>query len=201
MDAAKLPEDVEFKGYADVIVQDIRLTTDNVKFYKEEYYSAKMRQSYQPELPSGYSGQYGPGIRSLYLKMYHGMQASEPKIVEFFAYVGIRISKGEIAQWLTEDQAGFQAESDAVYEAGLNSSPYQQTDDTLTRVDGQNQHCHVVWNPVYTAYHTHPGKDRLTVLDVLRNRRQLLFRINAEALEYMKNQLNWSKAAWYRLHG
>jgi len=201
IDAAKLPEDAEFKGYADVVVQDIRLTTDNVKFHKAKYYSAKMRQSYQAELPGGYSGQYGPGIRSLCLTMYHGLQASEPKIVEFFAHVGIRISKGEVAQWLMEDQAGFQAESDAVYEAGLNSSPYQQTDDTLTRVDGQNQHCHIVCNPVYTAYHTRPGKDRLTVLDVLRNGRQRQYRINDEALGYLKNQLHWSKAAWYRLQG
>lgn len=201
IDAAKLPEDAEFKGYADVIVQDIRLETDNVLFHKAKYYSGKLRQSYQADLPPGYSGQYGPGIRSLCLTLYHGMRASEPKILEFFTHVGIQISKGEISHWLTEDQAGFQAESDAVYEAGLNSSPYQQTDDTLTRVDGQNQHCHVVCNPAYTAYHTRPGKDRLTVLDVLRNGRQRLYRINAEALGYLKNQLQWSKATWYRLQG
>ncbi len=200
MDREKMPEDARFKGYADVVVQDIRLTTDNVLFHKAKYYSAEMHQSYQAELPSGYRGQYGPGIRSLCLTLYHGLQASEPKMVEFFAHVGIQVSKGEIAQWLTEDQAGFHAESDAVYEAGLASSPYQQTDDTLTRVDGQNQHCHVVCNPVYTAYHTRPGKDRLTVLDVLRNGRQRLFRLNDEALGYLK-QLHWSKATWYRLQG
>jgi hypothetical protein len=115
--------------------------------------------------------------------------------------VGIQISAGEVSNWLIQDQARFYAEKDALYEAGLASSPYQQTDDTLTRVDGQNQHCHVVCNPVYTAYHTRPSKDRLTVLDVLRNGRQRLYRMNEEALGYLKNQLNWSKAAWDCLQG
>jgi hypothetical protein len=201
IDRENLPEDAEFKGYVDVIVQDIRLGTDNVLFHKAKYYSAKTRQSYQAELPSGYQGQYGPGIRALCLTLYYGMQASEPKILEFFEHVGIQISAGEVSNWLIQDQARFHAEKDALYEAGLASSPYQQTDDTLTRVDGQNQHCHVVCNPVYTAYHTRPSKDRLTVLDVLRNGRQRLFRMNAEALGYLKNQLHWSKGAWYCLQG
>ncbi len=199
--AESMPEDAEFKGYADVIVQDIRLETDNVLFHKAKYYSATKRQSYQAELPKGYEGQYGPGIRSLCLTLYYGMQASEPKILEFFAHVGIEVSEGEVSNWISQEQTCFHAEKEAVCEAGLASSPYQQTDDTLTRVDGQNQHCHVVCNPVYTAYHTRPGKDRLTVLDVLRNGRTRLFRINAEALGYLKNQLNWSKATWYRLQG
>jgi hypothetical protein len=201
IDPESMPEDAQFKGYADVVVQDIRLGTDNVLFHKAKYYSAKTRQSYQAELPQGYLGQYGPGIRSLCLTLYYGLQASEPKILEFFGHVGIQISAGEVSNWLSQDQARFHAEKDAVCEAGLVSSPYQQTDDTLTRVDGQNQHCHVVCNPVYTAYHTRPGKDRLTVLDVLRNGRQRLFRLNDEALGYLLNQLHWSKAAWYCLQG
>ena len=196
IDQTVLPEDAEFKGYEDVVVQDIRLGTDNVLFHKEKYYSPTTRQSYLAELPRGYSGQYGPGIQALVLTFYYGMQASEPKIGEFLANVGIRISEGEISNWLIQERESFHAEKDAVYEAGLASSPYQHTDDTVTRLDGQNQHCHVVCNPVYTAYHTRPSKDRLSVLDVLRNGRQRIFRLNNEALGYMESQLKWSKAVW-----
>jgi len=196
VEKALLPEDAEFKGYEDVVVQDIRLGTDNVLFHKERYYSASTHQSYEAKLPRGYSGQYGPGIQAIVLTFYYGMQASEPKILEFLENVGIRISKGEISNWLIQERESFHAEKDAVYEAGLASSPYQQTDDTLTRVDGQNQHCHVVCNPVYTAYHTRAHKERLSVLDVLRNGRQRIFRVNAEALGYMERQLTWSKAVW-----
>ena len=120
------------------------------------------------------------------LALYYGVEASEPKILEFYGDVGIRISEGELSNWLIKDRENFHAEKDKVYEAGLRSSPYQHIDDTLTRVDGQNQHCHVVCNQVYTSYHTRPNKDRLSVLDVLRNGRERLFRLNAEALGYLK---------------
>jgi len=201
VDPAILPEDAKYKGCEDVVVQDIMLGTNNVLFHKQKYYSPMMHQSYQADLPRGYSGQFGPGIQALVLTFYYGMQASEPKILEFLENVGVQISEGEISNWLIQERASFHAEKDAVYEAGLASSPYQQTDDTLTRVDGQNQHCHVVCNPVYTAYHTRPSKERLSVLEVLRNGRPRKFRLNDEALGYLENQLKWSKAAWGTLQG
>ena len=36
LDRTQLPEDAEFKGYVPVVVQDVRLTTDNVRFLKEK---------------------------------------------------------------------------------------------------------------------------------------------------------------------
>lgn len=108
--------------------------------------------------------------------------------------MGVQISKGEVSDLLIKKQDGFHAESDAVYEAGLRSIPWQQTDHTETRVDGQNQHCQVVCNPVYSSYHTRPGKDRLTVLDVLRQGRKRIFRLNEEAFGYLE-KMPLSKAA------
>jgi len=61
-------------------------------------------------------------------------------------------------------------------------------------VNGQNQHCHVVCNPVYSAYHTKPTKERLAVLDVLRNGRERRFRLNPEALGLLEGVV-LSKAA------
>jgi hypothetical protein len=53
-------------------------------------------------------------------------------------------------------------------------------------VDGQNQYCHIVCNPLYTAYLTTPNKDRLTIVDVLRNGRERSFMLNAEARSYLE---------------
>jgi hypothetical protein len=198
VDPARLPQDAEFKGHEDVVVQDILLRTDNILFHKQKYYAPSTRRTYLAQLPRGYEGQFGPGIKALTLAFYFGMGTSEPKILEFYANVGVQISKGELSNLLIKDQTSFHAEKEAVYEAGLHSSPWQQTDDTLTRVDGQNQHCHVVCNPVYTAYHTRPTKERLSVLDVLRNGRKRIFRLNAEALGYLEN-LPWSKTTWRTL--
>jgi len=198
VDPAVLPKDAKFKGYEDVVVQDILLQTDNIRFHKQKYYSASTRKTYLAELPRGYEGQFGPGIKALALVFYYGIGTSEPKILEFFENVGIHISAGEISNLLIKKQESFHAEKDAVYEAGLRSSPWQQSDDTLTRVAGQNQHCHVVCNPVYTSYHTRASKERLSVLDVLRNGRKRLFRLNEESIGYLRGT-PWSKAAWRKI--
>lgn len=54
-------------------------------------------------------------------------------------------------------------------------------------MNGQNQNCHVVCNPVYTVYRTLPHKDRLSVLDVLRNERPRRLRLNQNALDCLVN--------------
>ena len=185
VDQAVLPADAIFKGYEENVVQDILLKTDNVSFLKEKYYSPSLGRTYLAELPSGYEGQFGPGIKALVLAFYHGGLMSEPKIIDFLENVGIQISKGTISNLLVKGQAGFHAEKEAVYEAGLASSSYQHVDDTPSRVNGKNQSCHVVCNPFYTAYFTKPGKDRLSVLDVLRQGRKRVYLLNAEALAYL----------------
>lgn len=106
---------------------------------------------------------------------------SEPKILELCGSVGVQISAGQLSNVLIKDQDVFHPEKDAVYIAGLQSSPWQHLDATGTRVHGQNHHGPLVCNPLSTAYHTTPSKDRLSVLDVLRNGQPRTFRCNAEA--------------------
>lgn len=161
--AEELPADAQFKGYVDVVVQDIVVKTDNVLFRKEKYYSPSTGNIYLAKLPRGYEGEFGPGVKSLGLDMYFEIGASEPKILGFLHRVGLRISKGKFSNLLIENQDEFHAESDGVYESGLRSSMYQQSDSTLTRVNGQNQNCHIVCNPFYTVYRTLAHKDRMSM--------------------------------------
>ena len=181
----RLPEDAQFKGYKDVVVQDIEIRTDNVLFRKEKYYSSSEGRIYLAELPRGYEGQFGPGIKSLAIVMHFGMNVTEPKILDFFADFGVLISSGQLSNILIKDKKAFHAEKDAIYEAGLRSSPWQHIDDTGARVQGQNQYCQIVCNPLYTAYFTTEKKNRLTVVDVLRNSSQRFFLLNAEAFELL----------------
>lgn len=186
VDRARLPADAEFKGYEAVVVQDIRIETDNVRFLKEKFYSSSERQSYLADLPPGYAGEFGPGVKALTLVLYHAVNTSESKIVEFFDHVGVQISSGQVSNLLIKDQDRFHDEKAAVYEAGLRSSPWQHIDDTGTRVNGVNQHCHVVCNPLYTAYFTTEKKDRLTVLDVLTNFRPRTYLLNDETYTWLE---------------
>ena len=168
------------------VVQDVVIHTDNVLYHKEKYYSPSERRTYLAALPPGYDGQFGPGIKALALVQYFACNMAEPKILEFFANVGIQLSAGELSNWLIKDWPELHAEKAAIYEAGLRSSPWQHLDDTATRVNGQNEHCHVVCNPLYTAYFTTAHKDRLTIVDVLRNLGARTFRVNAEAIDLLR---------------
>ena len=182
VDRATLPSDAVFKGHAEVIVQDVLLRRDTIRFRKEQFYAPSTGKSYLAALPAGYSGQFGPGLRSLALLWYYGGLMSEPKILDLFHSVGVAISAGGLSNLLIQAQDVFHAEQAAVVRAGLASSPWQHLDDTSTRVAGQNRVCHIVCNPLYTAYRTLDGKDRLYVIDVLRDGQPRVYRLNAEAL-------------------
>jgi len=186
VDPTHLPSEAVFKGYEDVVVQDVIFRTDNVLFHKEKFYSPSQHQTYLASLPPGYCGQFGPGLKSLALVLYFGAQMSEPKVAELLRSVGVQISDGQVSNLLIKGQAPFHAEKEALYQAGLASSPWQHLDDTSTRVNGQNGYCHIVCNPLYTAYFTTAAKDRLTIIDVLTNHRPRRFLVNAEALGFME---------------
>jgi len=164
----------------------LRIGTDNVKFRKEKYYAASTGQTYLAPLPAGYRGEFGPNLKSLCLLFSHLCNVTEPKIADLLANMGIVISAGQISAWLTGAYPQFQEEKQAIVEAGLGSSAWQHMDDTGTRVDGENQHCQIICNPLYTACFTTARKDRLTIIDVLRNERERIFRINAEALDLLR---------------
>jgi hypothetical protein len=183
----RLPADAKFKDYEEVTVQDLSIHTDNVLFRKRKYYSASEGKTYLAELPLGYEGEFGPGIKSLAVVMHFGMQTTEPRIREFFGHFGIQISSGQLSNLLIKDKEPFHAEKDAIYEAGIHSSPWQHIDDTSARVKGQNQHCHIVCNPLYSAYFTTEKKDRLTVIDVLWNSSERRFLLNDESFELLRS--------------
>jgi len=193
MDQEQLPADAQFKGYEEVVIQDLDVRTDNVKFRREKYYSPSQKRSYLAPLPAGYHGQFGPGVKAWVLSLYFGGRMSEPKILEVLHTAGLSMSAGELSNLLIKDQEAFHAERQAVIRAGLSSSPWQHLDSTGTRVNGSNQHCHVLANPLYTAYSTLPSKDRMSLLRVLQAGADPIFRCNELALALMSQLAVTSK--------
>jgi hypothetical protein len=181
VDPARLPPDAAFKGYAEVIVQDVVFRTANVRFRKAKWHAPSLRRTYLADLPSGYDGQFGPTLKALIWIWYFASHMSELKIAELLHHTGIQISEGQISTILIAQQEPLHAEKDAIADAALAASPWQQTDDTTTRVNGKPQRCHVLSTPLATVYHTLPGKSRLDVLDARRNRRPRTDRLNDAA--------------------
>jgi len=186
VDKATLPPDAEFKGYESVIIQEIRIHTDNVEYKKEVYYSASEKRCYVGQLPAEMSGEFGHGVKSLVCTLKHVANMSEPKIAEFFANFGLAISQSTISRILTKEQNDFHHEKAQIFRAGLGSTRYQQIDDTVIRVNGQDQYVQIVSNPYYTAYFTVSHKDRLTVLDILLCGQERTYCFNAEAFALLE---------------
>ena len=185
VDPATLPPDAEYKGIETRVIQEIVFRRDNLAFEREKYYAPSTRKTYLGPLPAGYAGyHFGPGIRSLALTLYYATGTSEPKILELFDHVGVQMSAAELSALLIHDVQTFHQEKTEVHKAGMASSPWQQIDDTGTRVNGVGHHCHIVGNPLFTIYSTQPSKDRITVIDVLRGQQEHRFRVNDKAVAY-----------------
>ena len=181
VDKAGLPGDAVFKGHQSVIVQDLEITPANIEFQKELWYSPSQHKTYMAALPAGYEGEFGPGIRSLALSLKYVCNMSEPKILEFFQEHEVVISAASISRLLTQRLEQFHQEKAELYTAALECSLYHQIDDTAARVRGQNQHTQIMCNDWYAAYFTTERKERLTVLDLLRQFESRTFLFNAES--------------------
>jgi hypothetical protein len=120
--------------------------------------SLRISWAYLAELPAGYQGQFGPGVRAWVLALSYAAGMSEPKILDLLQTIGLRISTGQLSTLLIKDQEPFHAESAQVLQAGLSSSPWQHLDSTGTTANGKNKQCHILCNPLYTAYQTSPPK-------------------------------------------
>ena len=184
LDKTDLPNDLVFKGYETRVVQDLKISTDNVKFNLRTYYSPSLKKTFIAPLPKGYNGQFGPVIKSLVITLYRDSGMTESAIDRFLSAHNIIISKSTISLMLTENHEAFHKEKEEIFNAGLKAGPYQHIDDTTCRVNGENHYTHILSSPLYTAFFTRPKKDRLTILDILCGG-DLRYTINDDTFELM----------------
>lgn len=185
VDKSILAEDAEFKDYASIVIQDLKIQADNIQFDREVYYSPSLKKTITAELPEGYVGAFGPSVKALVLGLYHDSGMTQPSLLSFLRTFGLHISAATISRMLTEGHDRFHAEKDEIVSAGLKSTSYQHTDDTSARVNGRNQHVHILCNHLYTAFFTEPRKDRLTIIKLLAQE-SLNFRLNEDAFVLME---------------
>ena len=185
VDKSKLPADAIFKGLACVVVQDLTITPDNIEFEKEIYYSPSLKKTYTGNVPDGYEGEFGPGIKTYIINSYHNSKMSHSAIVESLKTYGIEIAASTVSLILTDNQEAFHQEKQDIVEAGLESGLPQQMDDTSGRFKGKNWFVHILCNALYTAFFSRPNKTRLTILEILAGSR-LSFKFNETAYALME---------------
>lgn len=186
VDRSLLPADAVFKGFEETFVQDVVIRTDNVLFQREKFYSPSQKRTWLGPLPAGYDqGGFGPHLRAWLLVMHFASGTTQPKLREWLQTVGIEMSSGTLATWLTTAHHLVDEEMHEALCASLANCPWQHLDDTGTCLDGVPHVCHVLTSPLGTFFSTRPDKSRLTVLEVLRGQHEGHFRLNRAALEWM----------------
>ena len=171
LNTTNLPSDIEFKGYREIIIQDIEIRTNNVLYKLQQYYSPSEHKTYTAEIdPALQNTEFGSNLKALTSTLYFENRVTENKITSFLNSNGIIISEGTVSNILIKDKAKeLSAEKKEIYTEGLKSTIYQQIDDTGMRVDGKNAYATIVCNENYSAYFINDKKNRETAKKILYN--------------------------------
>ncbi len=181
---ATVPEGSRRKGYEEIMVQDVVFQPETT-LYRRERWETPDGRTIVAELPPGVIGGCGPHLHRLVLMLHFQGQMTCERIVTLLNGAGVAISKRQVVRLLTAKLETFQAEDNAVFEAGLRGSPYISVDDTGARHAGKSGYTTQFGSQRFTTFRTGPSKSRLAFL------RNLLcgtahYAINAAAVAYMR---------------
>src|SRR5208282_3483116 len=166
VDPPRRPDDAAFVGYEDVVVQDLRIQSHNIR-YRLELWDSSSQGRIRGALPPGVRGEYGPELKALLVSLKYVAGTSLPRAHEFVEHFGVVISPASVSNIVRDAAELFEGEKEEIFRAGLAATTYQHIDDTFARVGGEFWHTHLICNPFHSTYFTTPHKDRLTILGLL----------------------------------
>lgn len=187
LDKDELPKDAKFKGWDDVITQDIVFEVKNTLYKVGLYYSPSLKKTFRAK-PSKGASYHSINLESFIITLNKVLDVTEAKILMLLRSIGVKISKGSISNILLKYTNIAQQEKQEIIKAGL-ASPYVQTDITGTRVCGKNNYSNIITNDFFTSYTTTSGKSHLDVLAAfqgLNNKESLILMYDALAIENLK---------------
>lgn len=126
-----------FKGYREVVIQDIVFETFST-CYRLAQYQTPDGGCISGKLPAGLNGcHFGNDLISFILYQYHRQHVTQPLLLKPLQDLGVDISSGRLSQFITDELDMFHDEKDQLLPTGLSVSHYLHTDDTGARHAGK----------------------------------------------------------------
>jgi hypothetical protein len=161
------PPGSRFKGYQDILVRELTLTAEVVR-YRRERWATPSGEAVLAPLPAGIVGGFGPGLRRFLLVAHAQGQVTAERLTALLAGIGVEISKRQVVRLLTSRLDGLIAEDREVLRAGLATARWVTVDDTAARHARRDGVTTQVGDDRFTAFRTGASKSRQAFLSMLR---------------------------------
>jgi len=181
---AAVPVGSRFKGYEDILVRDLRLSAEVIRYRRERWVTPSGETVLAP-LPVGIVGGFGPELRRLVLALHAQGQVTTERLTALLNGIGVEISKRQVVRLLAEPLDDFMAEDQDVLRAGLATARWITVDDTAARHARKDGFTIQIGDDRFAVFRTGPSKSREAFLSVLRAG-HTDYVVNAAALEYMR---------------
>ena len=183
---ASPPTGSRFLGYEDILVQDLRIFVETLR-YRRERWSGPAGERIVAALPPGILGGYGPELRRFIAAGHFQGQVTTERLTALLTGMGVDISKRQVVRLLSKGIEGLIAEDQAVLRAGLETAPWITVDDTGHRHAGKSGFVTQIGDDRFAVFRSKPSKSRQSFLEMLRAGHDD-YVVNAQALDYMRSR-------------
>jgi hypothetical protein len=178
------PSGARFRGYEDVLVQDLKISVEVVRYRRERWETAQ-GERIVAAMPAGIMGGFGPELRRFIAASHFQGQVTSERLMALLNGMGLEISKRQVVRLLSQGLEDLVEEDAAVLKAGLETADWISVDDTAARHAGEDCFATQLGDDRFTVFRTGPSKSRINFLSVLQAGERV-FLVDDEALAYMK---------------